>query len=580
MSNTTQESAQPPADAAALRQRAEAQARAQEPAALAAQTPEEIQRVLHELRVHQIELEMQNEELRTAQAVTEAVRVRYFDLYDLAPVGYCTVSEKGLILEANLTAATLLNTARSALVTQPLTRLILKEDQDLFYRLHKQLLATGDAQECELRLVKPDGAFFWAHLTSTAAEAEDGAPVARMTFSDVSERMQAEEALRKSERFLRSTIDGQSAEIAVLDDQGEIILTNKAYRDFGAQNGVEPRTVSEGVNYLAVCDAASGEHAEEAKPFAEGLRKVLSGKHHDFELEYPCHSPEEKRWFIARVTPFSGEGPRCVIVAHENITERKRAEAELDRHRHHLEELLAERTADLREAETKYRTVADFTYDWETWVTDAGHWLYCSPACERVTGYRADEFLVRPDLYLEIAHEEDRAGLLEHLHEGGHIGVRHLEFRIHHKNGELRWIEHLCRPVKDAAGKSLGRRVSNRDITERKRAEEALRQAREQADAANEAKSAFLANMSHEIRTPLNAIIGLTHLLRREGMAPQQLERLERIDNAGHHLLAIINDILDISKIEAGRMQLESIDFHLSSILDNVASIIGDSARQ
>ncbi|MFZ4536625.1 PAS domain S-box protein [Propionivibrio sp.] len=103
--------------------------------------------------------------------------------------------------------------------------------------------------------------------------------------------------------------------------------------------------------------------------------------------------------------------------------------------------------------------------------------------------------------------------------------------------------------------------------------------ARQQADAANAAKTAFLANMSHEIRTPMNAIIGLTHLLRRAGPTPDQAGRLDKIDSAGRHLLSIINDILDLSKIDAGRLQLESADFHLSAILDNVASIIGESAR-
>ena len=105
------------------------------------------------------------------------------------------------------------------------------------------------------------------------------------------------------------------------------------------------------------------------------------------------------------------------------------------------------------------------------------------------------------------------------------------------------------------------------------------RHQRDAAEGANRAKSVFLANMSHEIRTPLNAIIGLNYLVRRDGVAPQQLARLDKIDSAGQHLLSIVNDILDLSKIEAGRMQLESTSFHLSTVLDNVRSIVAESAR-
>ncbi|MCX8018033.1 MAG: ATP-binding protein, partial [Rhodocyclaceae bacterium] len=105
-----------------------------------------------------------------------------------------------------------------------------------------------------------------------------------------------------------------------------------------------------------------------------------------------------------------------------------------------------------------------------------------------------------------------------------------------------------------------------------------LAAAKEAAEAASRAKSAFLANMSHEIRTPINAILGLTHLLRREA-APPQAERLAKIDAAGKHLLAIINDILDISKIEAGRLQLEHGHFSLSALLDQVRSLVSEAAR-
>jgi PAS domain S-box-containing protein len=199
-------------DAADLRQKAEALAREQAsrtPEDSVAISPEETRKTLHELQVHQIELEMQNEELRTAQAQIEAGRARYFDLYDLAPVGYCTLSEQGVILEANLTTATLLGTARGTLVKQPISRFIVKDDQDIYYLHRKRLFETGEPQECELRLVKSDGALFWTHLTETAAQTEDGAPVCRVVISDINERKLAEE---KSEKLQAQLTQAQKME--------------------------------------------------------------------------------------------------------------------------------------------------------------------------------------------------------------------------------------------------------------------------------------------------------------------------------------------------------------------------------
>ena len=140
-------------DPADLRRRAEELLRGN-PADLAVLPPEEAGRLLHELQVHQIELEMQNDELRKAQLELEASRVKYFDLYDMAPVGYFTVSEKGLILEANLRAAQLLGVERNRLVKQPLTRYIVPEDQDIYYLHRKRLLETGARQVCELRMCR------------------------------------------------------------------------------------------------------------------------------------------------------------------------------------------------------------------------------------------------------------------------------------------------------------------------------------------------------------------------------------------------------------------------------------------
>ena len=167
----------------------------------------ETQALIHELRVHQIELEMQNDELLQTQGALDAARAEYFDLYDLAPVGYCTLSSAGYILKANFTLATLLGSTRAFLISQPFTRFILTEDQDLFYLHRKKAIEAAEPVECDLRMVTTGGASFWAHLSAVTAPGLDGLPILRMTLADVSDRKQAEVALRESlqeqERLLK-----------------------------------------------------------------------------------------------------------------------------------------------------------------------------------------------------------------------------------------------------------------------------------------------------------------------------------------------------------------------------------------
>jgi two-component system cell cycle sensor histidine kinase/response regulator CckA len=162
-------------------------------------SPEAARQLLHELRVHQLELEMQNEELRRVQLELEVSRARYLDLYELAPVGYVTHDEQGRILEANLTATALLGTPRRELTGQPITRFICPEDQHIHYRLRRRLFATGLPQACELRLLNQDRQTFWVRLEAAAQQPLDGQRVCCTVLSDITERKRAEEILRASE---------------------------------------------------------------------------------------------------------------------------------------------------------------------------------------------------------------------------------------------------------------------------------------------------------------------------------------------------------------------------------------------
>jgi two-component system cell cycle sensor histidine kinase/response regulator CckA len=198
-------------------------------------SPEAVRQVFHELRVHQIQLEMQNEELRRAQEALDASRARYFDLFDLAPVGFLTLGDQERILEANLTAATLLGTTRGALVDQRLPHSILPDDREDFFRFRQQLLDSGTPQQSELRFVKKDGTFFWARLDMTVVpDDESGAPVCRVTVSDISTLKQAEEKLRKSEARYRSFFEEDLTADFISTVDGRLLECNPAFaRIFG-----------------------------------------------------------------------------------------------------------------------------------------------------------------------------------------------------------------------------------------------------------------------------------------------------------------------------------------------------------
>ena len=158
--------------------------------------------LIHDLRVYQIELEMQNLELCRTSAALDQSRERYFDLYDLAPIGFCTLSEKGLILESNLAAANLLGMSRSALIKQSLSQFVLSDDQDSYYLWRKQVVQGANPHACELRLKSRTGSPFWGMLNATATGLPGDNLTFRVVLSDITKRKSAEASLQDAQQRL------------------------------------------------------------------------------------------------------------------------------------------------------------------------------------------------------------------------------------------------------------------------------------------------------------------------------------------------------------------------------------------
>ena len=220
---------------------------------------------------------------------------------------------------------------------------------------------------------------------------------------------------------------------------------------------------------------------EDLELAGENIRNMVSGepyermsmsfKRSDGEIRTVFISPHPKKNSSGEVIGIEG------IV--EDITERKQAEELLKESHLELENKVTQRTAqltetlnDLQKTEYRYRTVADFTYDWEYWVNLDGSLQYVSPSCERISGYAPHEFMETPALFRQIVLPEDQAAWTEHYHDSRkEPGSREIQFRINCRDGAVRWIEHACQPVKDNRGKLIGFRASNRDITLRKESE-------------------------------------------------------------------------------------------------------------
>ncbi len=261
---------------------------------------------------------------------------------------------------------------------------------------------------------------------------------------------------------------------------------------------------------------------------------------------------------------------------------------------------LKQKEEDLKIAEARWQFALEGgnqgVWDWDV-VTNK---TFFSKQWKAMLGYKENEIPGQYEAWLERVHPDDLPTALAAIekHHRGESAFFESEHRLLHHNGQYIWTYARGMVInRDAIGKPLRMIGTQADITDQRSLLEELRQHRDQlemlvasrtaeletakalADAANRSKSAFLANMSHEIRTPINAILGLTHFLRRDQPNPVQIERINKIDAAGRHLLSIINDILDLSKIEAGHLVLENVDFSLASIFDQVHDLIEEQAR-
>ncbi|MFL6540160.1 MAG: ATP-binding protein [Chthoniobacterales bacterium] len=228
-------------------------------------------------------------------------------------------------------------------------------------------------------------------------------------------------------------------------------------------------------------------------------------------------------------------------------------------------EMLAERERQLRDSEEQFRQMAEHVDDVFFMSSNEDQkLLYVNHAYETTWGLSREGFYANRWQWLEAVHPEDQVRVKQAIRAGELPGKYDVEYRVIRPDGTIRWIRDRGFSIQNEAGEYYRTAVIATDITGRKEAEEIVEAARQQAESANHAKSDFLSRMSHELRTPLNAILGFGQLLEMEQLSKNQLSSVAHILSGGRHLLDLINEVLDISRIEAGRLDLsiEPVDLH------------------
>ncbi|MGQ9683945.1 MAG: PAS domain-containing protein, partial [Anaerolineae bacterium] len=421
----------------------------------------------------------------------------------------------------------------------------------------------------EHRIVRPDGEVRVVHEQGQVYRDESGRPVRMIgTVQDITERL-------TTEARYRSVVAALAEGVIVLDGNGRIIDCNAASEKILGLTADEIRARSSTDAQWNILHEDGGPCPVEEYPINRTFR---TGQAVQDVVMGVIHPRLGLRWLSINARPIHVLGTDHslgVVASFQDITERRRVEAELLSHREDLEKRVRERTAALVESESRLRQAQA--------IAHLGHWsvnlqtseLNWSDEIYRIFGHVPDAFAPNADAFYAAVHPDDRQKVREAVAAAfANDTVYQIDHRIVLPNGSVRWVHEEAVTEKDAQGRRLRMTGTVQDITERKLAEEALRQAKEEAERASRAKSEFLSRMSHELRTPMNAILGFAQVLQMQPLAPQQQEFVREIRQAGEHLLELIDELLDLSRIEAGKLAVAIESVELNRILDQALPLV------
>ena len=532
------------------------------------------QRLL-DLQRHQVELEMQNEVLRQAQSALEAkLRASEQCFQDIARASadwIWEVNAAGAYTFASDNVLDLLGYTPAEIVGKtPFDFMPPEEAERVGVALAAIVGRRASFRELDNTLCHKDGSLRQVQTNGVPILSADGELLGyRGIDRDITERKSVEDQLRK----FSQAVEQSPESIVITNVDAQIEYVNSAFllaTGYRREEviGRNPRVLNSGrtppETYAALWEALS--HGRSWKGQFQNRRKDGS-EYDEFAIITPLREAD-------------GTISHYVAVK-EDITEKKQQGEELDHYRQHLKDLVAERTAELTAAVAHTRLIIDSSAEGILQLDETGRIGLVNPAACQMLGYSPAELLGR-DVHAAIHCPPGTAA----SHTPCSLGVAMRAGQTLREDAETFWrADGLPLPVTVATHPMrkgdivIGAVMSFSDNTLRQAAEDAREAARAAAELLARTKSEFLANMSHEIRTPINAVLGFAYLCLKQELPQRERDYLNKIHSASESLLGIVNDILDVSKMEAGKLEMESVPFSLDEVLHRVSTLFALKAR-
>ena len=562
------------------------------------------ERTTHELQVHQIELEMQNEELKAGieiaryaaemdivnkeielkleeknRAYTDQISLNSMLTFQRDRLAEIASLVPGVVYQYRLRPD---GTSCFPYASEAIKQIYgvspeeVKEDATkVFANIHPddydEVITSiqNSAKELspwqqEYRMKFEDGSICTLFGNSLPRLEEDGSVLWHGFITDITERKLAEQKLYDSERFFNSVFNSQNSEIAILDENGLVVQVNQKWREFANAKASIPELICEGANYLSVCDATIGAEAVYAKAMADGIRSVINRSKTTFTSEYPCNTPTEELWFSSTVSHMEGYGFSRILIVTENITQRIQNERML------------------KENHQRYDSMISNISDVIGIMGADGLMKYKSANIEKFFGWLPEERIGTSGF--STIHPDD----IEYVEKvfytllGEANSVKTMEFRYECKDGSYKPIELTATNLmNDPIIKGV--LLNYRDISKRKEQEQKIKIQYEELQTNYLEKDKFFSIISHDLRGPLGGFMGLTEMMAADNDFFSDTEKIELmldLSRSARNIFNLVENLLEWSQMNLGLTEIKVEKLDLNALGMDCKNIVAESAKK